>query len=695
MARERAQRHGVPEGSQVSEHGVGPGSVVAGRFRLEDLLEEAEGARFWRATDLTLARNVAVHVLDADDARAPAALTAARTSALVSDSHILRVLDAVEQEDVVFLVHEWGNGVSLDQMLVDDVLDAKRAAWLVREVAQAIVAGHTMGVAHGRLIPENVMISEAGSVKLVGFVVNCVLHGRPETTADGSPAPSEHESDVLNLGALLYACLVGRWPGFPDSTLPPAPREHGRPLRPRRVKAGVPKFLDTLCEDILASGAKQGRESGRARYESAAAVAEALSRYLGDGGGALPVVNAFTELGGPTAFVDPSRAPGPHTPGTLGSFDGDPESGEAAPVGDTDPEATQAALFLEDSSPGRAVLRSQLSDSSAEARAQVDTEERSFERDAQSAADDAARLEKSRAAREALGRRSHGSRPSEALTTAGAAATVVGGAESGIGSDTPSSTAGPVGSSGGRSAPGHPHGPDQGAGRSPGLSVMSWGPDAHSTGSQAAVREPRGKPGALWLRLAALVAVLVLIVVGVLLAFNAGSTRNAEDPPPEDGSSDAPVRAGQPVELAAITSLDPPSQGGNGEERDEDTVLAFDGDPATSWRTETYFDGPELAPYKQGLGLVVDLGEEREVRQMDVRLVGQGYDVTLYAAEPGAGQPPTDITGLQQVARERGTVDDVTFEPGLTTQYLVVWFRALAETSGGYAGEVAEIVVRS
>jgi hypothetical protein len=461
----------------------------------------------------------------------------------------------------------------------------------------------------------------------------------------------------------------------------------------------VPKFLDTLCEDILASGAKQGRESGRARYESAAAVAEALSRYLGDGGGALPVVNAFTELGGPTAFVDPSRAPGPHTPGTLGSFDGDPESGEAAPVSDTDPEATQAALFLEDSSPGRAVLRSQLSDSSAEARAQVDTEERSFERDAQSAADDAARLEKSRAAREALGRRSHGSRSSEALTTAGAAATVVGGPDSSIGSgvesDTPSSTDARVGPSDRQGGPRHTHHQDQGAGRSPGLSVMSWGPDAHSTGSQAAVREPRDKPGALWLRLAALIAVLVLIVVGVLLAFNAGSTRNAEDPPPEDGSSDAPVRAGQPVEIAGITSLDPPSQGGNGEERDEDTVLAFDGDPATAWRTETYFDGPELAPYKQGIGLVVDLGEEREVRQMDVRLVGQGYDVTLYAAEPGAGAPPTDITGLQQVARERGTVDDVTFEPGLTTQYLVVWFRALAETSGGYAGEVAEIVVRS
>ena len=57
---------------------VGPGSVVADRFRLEDLLEDTSGARFWRARDLTLARDVAVHVVAADDPRAPALLTAAR-----------------------------------------------------------------------------------------------------------------------------------------------------------------------------------------------------------------------------------------------------------------------------------------------------------------------------------------------------------------------------------------------------------------------------------------------------------------------------------------------------------------------------------------------------------------------------------------------------------------------------------------
>ena len=57
----------------------GPGTVLAGRFTLDDLIGDADGARFWRATDRTLARNVAVHVIAEGDERADSLLTAART----------------------------------------------------------------------------------------------------------------------------------------------------------------------------------------------------------------------------------------------------------------------------------------------------------------------------------------------------------------------------------------------------------------------------------------------------------------------------------------------------------------------------------------------------------------------------------------------------------------------------------------
>ena len=615
----------------MPQNDVGPGSVVADRFRLEDLLEETSGARFWRARDLTLSRDVAVHVVAADDPRAPALLTAARTSALVTDARILRVLDAVEQDDLVFVVHEYGFGMSLDRIILEEgVLDPRRAVWLVREVAEAIVAGHGTGVAHGRLVPENVMVTEAGSVKLIGLVVSGVLHGRPETAPDGSPPPSEHESDVTNLGALLYACLVGKWPGYPDSVVPAAPRDHGRLLRPRQVKAGVPKALDTLCGQILA-GPSRGRVLQRTedpRFESATEVVEALSRWLGDGAGS--VVTPGTAFAGPAAYVDPARAPGPPSPVSLGSFDGDSDV--------PDPEATQASPLARPDS------RRSLSAPDPEPQPRLEP------------------------ATPASGWAT-GAADADATVAAPLTAPV---ADRAGPTDEPRRTGPPT--------------PPPGA--------VRWGPDA-LRGPDRDPSPARGdKPGSVWLRLAFLVAVLAVVVVGVLVILGLGSAREGDRAQP--GGDDAtPARSGgQVVKVVGVRDLDPPSQGGNGEEHPEQTGNVTDGDPATAWETQSYDQGPRLL-IKRGVGLVLDLGSEQEVSSMRATLGGQGYAFDVFAAPEGS-RSPTDITGLDRVAREQGAggATDVRFDP-VRTRYLVLWLTSLPPDGSVFRGSVQEVVVRS
>ena len=96
---------------------IGPGTVLADRYRLDDLLTESAGARFWRATDTILARSVAIHAVPSDDPRAPDLLEAARVSATVTDPHLLRVLDCDDCDGITWVVHEWGDGISLDLML--------------------------------------------------------------------------------------------------------------------------------------------------------------------------------------------------------------------------------------------------------------------------------------------------------------------------------------------------------------------------------------------------------------------------------------------------------------------------------------------------------------------------------------------------------------------------------------------------
>lgn len=578
----------------MAHKAVGPGSLVASRFRLEDLLDEHSGARFWRATDLTLARNVAIHVIDADDPRAPAVLTAARTSATVSDGHILRVLDALQEGDVVHVVHEWGAGVSLDRMLADEPLEPRRAAWLVREVAEAITVAHRHGIAHGRLLPENVLLTDAGAVKLIGFVVDAVLHGRAQRSGASGPPPSEHESDVRNLGALLYACLTGRWPGFPESVLPDAPLDHGRVCRPRQVRPGVPKQLDALCEQILTPEHRVGRP----RYESAVAIGAALGEFLGEAVGP-----AGVPVSGPSTFLDPQTLATP--PGGTGVYDGLP--GDDA-VLRAEPEATQPAV----------------------------------------------------------------PRPAPDRT----------------GRDT-----GDTGETG-------PRVPGTGMG---GLGEVppTWGPDPDDSGTWAAVL-PDERAGSTWMRLAAGIGVLVLVLLAVVVGFSLGrsngppvATDPAGDPSPTGTETAAQPRVVAP---AAVTAFDPEGSGPITDENPESVPLATDGDPQTAWRTVGYNDGPVLAPFKSGVGLLLDLGEEQEVADVRVRLVGSGYDVQLLAAEPGA-DIPSSPDGLTTVDTATGVSGRVTLagDEAVTTRYLVVWLTAVPPNGndGRYRGVVSEVVVRS
>ncbi|QIX28501.1 hypothetical protein ncot_19330 [Nocardioides sp. JQ2195] len=248
---------------------MGPGEVIVDRYRLIDLLNEARGAHFWLAWDNILARHVALHLINEDDPRAEELRAAARRSATLLDRRMLRVLDIGTFADTCYVVNEWGQGVSLNNMLAEGPLAPRRAAWVIGEVSEMIAHAHAAGVAHGRLVPENVMIDDRGAVKVIGFAVDAALHGLPE---------GRTTTEVVDLAGLLYAALTGKWPGISTSTVKPAPQEHGRALRPRQVRAGVPRILDTLCDEVL-SPYPGPHDHG---YDSAAAIAATLMEYVGD-----------------------------------------------------------------------------------------------------------------------------------------------------------------------------------------------------------------------------------------------------------------------------------------------------------------------------------------------------------------------------------------------------------------------------
>ncbi len=651
---------------------IGPGTLLAGRYRLDDLLAENDGARFWRAVDTILARNVAVHAVPSDDERAPGLLEAARISATVTDPHLLRVLDCDDESGITWVVNEWGDGVSLDLMLQQGTLPPPRAAWLTREVADAIAAGHAQGIAHGRLNPESVLVTHAGAVKLIGYVVDASLQ-RSQAPDPLYGEIDDREADVIDLAGILYAALTGRWPGVAPSAVPRAPREGRRPLRPRQVRAGVPRTLDVVCERVLHKEASQHAMP----IETAHEVAAALADFLGAAGTAAPLDLAGMHVEPTVRIQRDALVHG--VPDLLA---------DAAAAPDHDPDATQLSAAVAPSEPADDpaddLEATQLSAAVVPDEQQEDT--RVF-RDPRPAAREEvappppfedlpdrplfATTERRvpAAAREAM---------AAAQASAEAQSTGAWGA-------TDTTTRGRNGSSsGGRGDSGD-------TGGTGGTGYGFW----PFTDEEAKNDVHTGKEGRGWLRTAIVVGVLIVVVVAMAIAFN----RGRQDGGTSSGSSDSPssstATSGSPIKIAGVRDFDPE---GDPPEENPDTVgNAIDGDPGTSWQTMTYRGNPALGGLKRGVGLMLDLGKDQKASSLTIRFKGAPTSFEVYAAPAGVTAAPDSVDQLDKVggrssAPERTTVK---LDPAPSTRYLLVWLTKLPAGDGGYRGEITDITVRS
>ncbi|MFB7913688.1 protein kinase family protein [Streptomyces sp. NPDC056061] len=230
------------------------GHKLAKRYRLEECVTRLDGFSSWRAVDEKLRRAVGVHLLPADHPRARSVLAAARSAALLGDPRFVQVLDAVEEDDLVYVVHEWlPDATELTSLLASGPMEAHDAYQLVSQVSQAMAAAHREGLAHLRLTPGAVLRSSTGQYRIRGLAVNAALRG---ITSDGP-----QRADTEAIGALLYAALTRRWPYETDAYgLSGLPKGVGL-IAPDQVRAGVHRGLSELSMRALANdGATASRQ---------------------------------------------------------------------------------------------------------------------------------------------------------------------------------------------------------------------------------------------------------------------------------------------------------------------------------------------------------------------------------------------------------------------------------------------------
>ncbi|MDQ8707716.1 protein kinase family protein [Streptomyces sp. LHD-70] len=243
-----------PATAQAAPPELHSGHKLARRYRLEECVTRLDGFSSWRAVDEKLRRAVGVHLLPADHPRARTVLSAARSSALLGDPRFVQVLDAVEENDLVYVVHEWlPDATELTTLLAAGPLEAHDAYQLVSQVSQAMAAAHREGLSHLRLTPSAVLRSSSGQYRIRGLAVNAALRGISSDTPQ--------RTDTEAIGALLYASLTQRWPYEEDAYgLSGLPKDIGL-IAPDQVRAGVHRGLSELAMRALVNdGATASRQ---------------------------------------------------------------------------------------------------------------------------------------------------------------------------------------------------------------------------------------------------------------------------------------------------------------------------------------------------------------------------------------------------------------------------------------------------
>lgn len=230
------------------------GHKLARRYRLEECVTRSDGFSSWRAVDEMLRRAVGVHALPSDHSRAKKVLAAARAAALLGDPRFVQVLDAVEENGLVYVVHEWlPDATELTALLASGPFQPYDADQMVRQLAEAMAAAHTKGLSHLKLDPHTVLRTESGQYRIRGLAVSAALHGV------GSDRPQREDTEAI--GALLYAALTHRWP-YPEDAhgLTGLPADVGL-VAPDQVRAGVNRGLSELAMRALVNdGSTASRE---------------------------------------------------------------------------------------------------------------------------------------------------------------------------------------------------------------------------------------------------------------------------------------------------------------------------------------------------------------------------------------------------------------------------------------------------
>jgi serine/threonine protein kinase/tetratricopeptide (TPR) repeat protein len=280
-----------PSSEAASKGQLEPGTVLAERFEILQLLGQGGMGAVYKGRDMELDRLVALKLIRPELASHPEILRRFKQELIlareVTHRNVIRIFDLGQAHGIKFITMEYVEGRDLRTLIHEkQKMASEEAVPIVVQICAALDAAHNAGVVHRDLKPQNVMLDKDGRVYVMDFGIarsletpgmtqTGALMGTPEYM---SPEQAKGEkvdarSDLFALGIIFYEMLTGISPFKADTAMAmmfKRTQERATPLV--QLNMGVPGAISDIVAKCLETKPDE-------RYQTARAIVDDLELW--------------------------------------------------------------------------------------------------------------------------------------------------------------------------------------------------------------------------------------------------------------------------------------------------------------------------------------------------------------------------------------------------------------------------------